>query len=306
VLRTAGWQVCALARPASDTALLRELGAELIPGDLGDRDALARGVDGAEVVFHLAAATAARDEAAYHRANAEGTEAVVRAVLASDPRPRRIVYLSSYAACGPTVDGRPRRADDPPRPLTAYGRSKLAGEAALTKARDAGVETVAIRAPAVYGPRGRELLPYFRLVARRLAPSPGGAPRSLHLVYAPDLAAAAVRAADSPQGTFAVAEPRVHLWPHVVHEMARALGTRPLRLPLPPVLVRAAATVTQSAAALLRRPASFNREKAEEMLAEGWVCDLAGSEALLPPGTATPLEAGMRQTADWYRQAGWL
>ena len=44
---------------------------------------------GADVVFHLAAVTAARDEAAYDRANAQGTRTVVRAALAAAPRPRR-------------------------------------------------------------------------------------------------------------------------------------------------------------------------------------------------------------------------
>jgi nucleoside-diphosphate-sugar epimerase len=301
-----GWRVRALVRPTSDAALLRSLGAELVPGDLGDGEAMARGSDGADTVFHLAAATAAPNEAGYHRANAEGTERLVRAALAASRQPRRIVYLSSYAACGPSVEGRPRRMDDPPRPLTAYGRSKLVGEAALASASAGGIETVALRAPAVYGPRGRELLPYFRLVARRLAPAPGGAPRRLHLVYAPDLASAALRAADAPAGIYAVAEPRVHLWPAVVQEMANALGTRPLRLALPPALVRAAAAATQAAAGLLGRTPAFNREKAEEMLAEGWVCDLEGSRAVLPPQAATPLEEGMQRTVQWYRAEGWL
>jgi dihydroflavonol-4-reductase len=305
-LAAEGWHVRALVRPTADTALLRSLGAELVPGDLASEDALRRGADGAEVVFHLAAATAARDEAAYERANGAGTRNVVRSLLGAGSVPRRLVYLSSYAACGPLVNGRPRRLADPPRPLTAYGRTKLAGEQALEEARGAGVETVAVRAPAVYGPRGRELLPYFRLVARGLAPAPGGAPRRLHLVYAPDLALAVARAAHSPTGTFAVAEPAVHLWPDVVSEMARALGRRPLRLPLPPALVRAAAALAQGAGALLRRPVSFNREKAEEMLAEGWVCDLEGSEALLPPREATPLAEGMERTARWYRTEGWI
>ncbi|MDB4947703.1 MAG: hypothetical protein JWM27_352 [Gemmatimonadetes bacterium] len=301
-----GWNVRALARPAADTAHLRALGAALVPGDLADGDALRRGADGAEVVFHLAAATAAPNEAAYHRANAEGTRNVVRSLLAAGSVPRRVVYLSSYAACGPTVGGRPRRLDDPPAPLTAYGRTKLAGEGELAAARDGGVETVALRAPAVYGPRGRELLPYFRLVARRLAPAPGGPPRRLHLVYAPDLALAAARAADTPTGTFPVAEPAVHLWTDVVAQMARALGTRPLRLPLPPGLVRAAAALTQGAGALLGRPVAFNREKADEMLAEGWVCDLAGAAAVLPPALATPLAVGMEHTVRWYRSQGWV
>jgi nucleoside-diphosphate-sugar epimerase len=305
-LRAAGWNVRALVRPTSDVALLRELGAELVHGGLDDVDAIRRGADGAEVVFHLAAVTAARDEAAYRRANAEGTRNVVRGALAADNRPRRIVYLSSYAACGPSADARARHVDDPPAPLTAYGRTKLEGEHALAEAARGGVETLTVRAPAVYGPRGRELLPYFRLVANRLAPSPGGPPRRLHLVYAPDLAAALVRAADAPTGTYPVAEPVEHPWRDVVGEMARALGRRPLRISLPPTLVRAAAATTQALAAAVGRTPAFNREKAEEMLAEAWVCDLAGSDALLPPGEATPLARGMDVTVAWYRDHGWL
>jgi nucleoside-diphosphate-sugar epimerase len=305
-LAAAGWHLRALVRPASDTALLRALGAELVEGDLAAPAAIARAAAGADTVFHLAAVTAARDEAAYHLVNAQGTRHVVEGALLAAPRPRRIVYLSSYAACGPAADGRPRRLDDPPAPLTAYGRTKLAGEHALAAARDAGMETVTLRAPAVYGPRGRELLPYFRLVARRLAPAPGGPPRRLHLVYAPDLAAALERAADAPPGTYPVAEPVEHPWSAVVAEMARALGTRPLRLALPPALVRAAAAATEWAGAAAGRPVAFNREKAEEMLAPHWVCDLSASGAVLPPGEATPLAEGLARTAQWYRTTGWL
>lgn len=304
-LAAAGWRVRALARPRSDTALLRELGAELVESDLDDAAALARGASGADTVFHLAAVTAARDEAAYERANAQGTRTVVRAALAAAPRPRRLVYLSSYAACGPSRPGRARRVDDPPAPLTAYGRTKLAGEAAVAEAEAGGISVVTLRAPAVYGPRGHELLPYFRLVARRLAPSPAG-PRRLHMVYAPDLAAALLRAADAAPGTYPVAEPVEHLWTDVVAELARAVGTRPLPLPLPPALVRAAAATTEWAGGLVGRPVPFNREKAEEMLAEAWVCDLAGAGQLLPAEEATPLAEGLARTARWYRTQGWL
>jgi nucleoside-diphosphate-sugar epimerase len=304
-LAARGWHVRALVRPTSDTTLLRELGAELVHGGLDDVDAVARGASGADTVFHLAAVTAARGEEAYQRANAQGTRNVVAGMLAASPRPRRLVYLSSYAACGPSRTGLPRRAEDPPQPLTAYGRTKLEGEAATHAAAEAGVSVVTLRAPAVYGPRGRELLPYFRLVARGLAPSPAG-PRRLHMVYAPDLAAALERAADAPPGTYAVAEPAEHLWTEVVDELARAVGTRPLRLALPPGLVRAAAAATEWAGAAVGRAVPFNREKAEEMLAESWVCDLAGAGHVLPAGEATPLAEGLARTAGWYRTQGWL
>ena len=301
-LAGAGWHVRALARATSDTRILEQAGAERFTGDLDDVETLARAADGADTVFHLAALTVARGEAPFVRANAQGTRNVVRGVLTAPRRPRRLVYLSSYAACGPARNGRPRAADETPEPLTAYGRTKLQGEAALREAGAAGVQTAILRAPPVYGPGDRALLPYFRLVKRRLAPAPAGPELRTHMVFVEDLAAALERAADAPPGTYAVAEPVEHPWNAVVGHIAAALGTRPVRVPLPPALVRGAGTV----AGWFGGIGVFNREKAEEMLAPAWLCDLQGLDALLPPGTATPLAQGIARTARWYQEHGWV
>ncbi len=305
-LISGGWEVRALVRPTSDTGHLRGLGVELEEGDLSDPESVRRGGAGAEVVYHLAAATFARSAQAFERANAQGTRRLVEGIAAAEPRPRRLVYLSSYAACGPSLPGRPRSLEDPPAPLTAYGRTKLAGEAEVRELEGRGVEVVVVRAPTVYGPRDRALLSYFRLVRWGLAPSPEGGAERLHVIYAPDLARALERAADAPAGTFAVAEPRVHSWGELVDAIAGPLRRRPVRVGLPAPLVRAAAGASQLAGSLVGRAVPFNREKAEEMLAPAWVCELAGSEALLPAADATPLAVGMADTVSWYKRQGWL
>ncbi|HWK89047.1 MAG TPA: NAD-dependent epimerase/dehydratase family protein, partial [Longimicrobium sp.] len=198
--------------------------------------------------------------------------------------------------------GRPRRADEAPEPLTAYGRTKLAGEAALAELEGTGIDAAILRAPPVYGPGDKALLPYFRLVKRGLAPAPAGPELRTHMVYVEDLAAALARAADAPAGTYHVAEPVEHPWSAVVAAIGGALGKEPLRVPLPPALVRGAGTVAGWFGGL----GVFNREKADEMLAPAWLCDLAGLEAVLPPGTATPLEVGIGRTARWYQENGWV
>jgi dihydroflavonol-4-reductase len=301
-----GWRVRALVRRSSDTRALVRAGIELVVGDLDDVEALRRAAAGVEVVIHLAAVTFARSEAEYRRANVEGVRNLVQAVVNSEHRPRRVVYLSSYAACGPAHDGRPRGWDEPPAPLTAYGRTKLAGEQVLRPLQEQGIEVSILRAPAVYGPGDRALLSYFRLIRWGLAPVPAGGERRLHLVYAPDLAAALVRAADAPPGTYAVAEPVEHRWSEVVATIARTMGKRPLRIPLPPLWVRAAAAATETIGGLAGRAVPFNREKAQEMLAQAWTCELSGSEALLPADQATPLAEGIASTIQWYQSQGWL
>lgn len=304
-LAAEGWRIRALVRPTSNVRRLQELGVERWVGSLQDADAIARACDGADTVFHLAAVTGLRAERDFHRANVEGTRGVVEGALAAASRPRRVVYLSSYAACGPAVDGRPRTLGDSPAPLTAYGRTKLAGEAEMHRLPASGVQATILRAPVVYGPGDHALLPYFRLVRWGFAPGPGGGDRVLHMIHVGDLARALIAAASAPPGTYPVAEPRVHRWSELVAEIARALGgRRPFRIGLPPAAVRAAAGATEAVGRTLGKSVVFNREKAEEMLADGWVCDLRGSEVLLP--AATPLAEGIAETASWYRTQGWL
>jgi nucleoside-diphosphate-sugar epimerase len=300
-----GWRVRALVRTPAKAERLKALGAELVPGSLDDLDALTAGADAADTVFHLAALTTAPDEETFRRANVEGTRNVARAAVRAPTRPRRLVYLSSYAACGPAVDGRPRRMDETPAPLTAYGRTKLRGEAAAREVEADGIELVTLRVPAVYGPGDRAFLPVFRMAKLALAPMPTGPERRVHVIYVHDLVTALVNAAGIDPGTYAAAEPVVHRQAELVDAIGRAVrGRNPLHLPVPAAILRGAGALADRFPGLFGGGGVFGREKADEMLAEAWVCDLAGAGRLLP--RATPLAEGAAETARWYRTQGWL
>lgn len=301
-----GAQVRALVRPTSDIAHLREVGAEIVTGDLRDPGALREGMDGAGVVYHLAAVTAARSDQEYASTNSDGTAALLAGIRLATARPERLVYLSSYAAVGPWDGKSPRGTNETPAPLTSYGRTKLEGERFARSAEELGVDVLVVRSPAVFGPGDRALLPYFKLVRAGFAPIPGGEDRRLHLIFVKDLAEALARAADSGQGTVSVADPRIHRWRDVVGAIADSFGRRPIWIALPQPLVRIAAASAEWGGRVLGRAVPFNREKAEEMLASGWVCDLSGSEALLPATSVTPLEQGIDETIRWYIRQGWI
>jgi nucleoside-diphosphate-sugar epimerase len=296
-----GVGVRALARETSDLARLRSLGVETVTGSLWDEASLRRAVAGAGTVLHLAAATRALDPNEFREINAEGTAGLVTA-LRAEGGDQRLVYLSSMAAVGPS-SGRPVRPDDEPRPLTAYGRSKLAGEAAVLHS---GLSAAIIRAPAVYGPGDRDLLPFYRLARLGLLPVLGPADRRVQLVHVSDLAAALIAAGSrEAEGVYHVAEPRAYTWGSVLGLVRRAVGRRGIRIPVPGPALRVAAAASESLARLTGRPVIFDREKARELMAE-WLCDTTSTKRELGFEASVPLADGVKETAEWYRAAGWL
>jgi dihydroflavonol-4-reductase len=298
-----GTSARALVRRTSDTSRLERLGITPVVGALDDVDAIRRALADADVVLHLAAATRALSEAEFHEVNHGGTERLLEAMVADGGR-RRLIYLSSLAAVGPSR-GRPVEPGDPPRPITAYGRSKLAGERSALGRE--GVETAVLRPPAVYGPRDRDLLPFFRMARWGLLPTAGDPDRPMQLVHAADLAVAVLAAAErSATGVYHVAEAARYPWSEVLDKVAAAVGRRAVTVRVPGAAVRTAAAVSETLARVSGRAVIFDRDKARELLAPGWTCETTAARQDFGFEASIPLAEGLRETAAWYRANGWL
>jgi nucleoside-diphosphate-sugar epimerase len=296
--------VTALVRQPARAEALRALGCRLVEGGLGDGDARLALVDEADVVFHVAGLVAARSEAEFLRVNRDGTADL--AATAARAGLGRLVLVSSLAVTGPSGPGRPVDEVSGAGPVTAYGRSKRAGEEAV---RAAGVAFTIVRPPAVYGPRDRGFLPLFRMAARGVVPLLDDGGRELTLVHAADLARALVAAATGQAtlgGTYHAGHAERVTQRALAEAVSRAVGrpARCVRLPAP--LVRRVLSVAGAAARAFGRAPLLDGDKANELLAPGWACS---SEALRrDAGWAAdiPLERGLTDTARDYRQAGWL
>ncbi|HUF50598.1 MAG TPA: NAD(P)-dependent oxidoreductase [Longimicrobiales bacterium] len=304
---TAGWDVRIMARSRERARAAARLGAVIVTGSLEDEAALADACCNVDVIVHMAALTHARTDAEYESVNVAGTARLLRVALACSAPPSRFVYLSSLAAAGPAIDGRGVRADDTPRPLTAYGRSKLAGELACAAASDR-IEVVVLRAPAVYGPRDPDTLHFFRLARYGVMPVPAGPERRLQLVHVEDLARAVVRAAAAPAvaRVYHIAEPTSYTWEEVGRLMGAAVGRNVRTLPLPAALIAGLAALSETVARVAGRSSIFNRDKARELLAAGWLCETESARTDLAFEAGMPLPDGLRATARWYREQGWL
>lgn len=297
----------ALVRRESAARALEAQGISCVLGSLESRDAVREAIAGVDAVLHLAAVTKARTMQEYQRANAAGTEVIVEAMLAAQPRPKRLVYLSSLAAVGPARAGRPITADDAPAPLTTYGRTKLAGEKICSAVADQ-FEIAILRAPAVYGPRDRDVFEFFRMARYGVLPLPSGPDRSLQMIHAADLARALLLAATSEgvRGVYHVAEARAYLWQEMARMVAEAVGSKARIVRVPGPLISLAAAANEMVVGLFGKSTIFNRDKARELLAPGWLCETELARRDFGFEAEIPLAAGLKQTAEWYRAERWL
>ena len=303
-LRRRGDEVTALARSAAKAAALEPLGVRVVSGDLHDRAALERAVEGQDVVYHVAGVVAARNEADFLAANRDGTRHVVEA--AERAGVGRLVFVSSMAAAGPTARGRPLRGDEPPRPVTAYGRSKLAAEAVVTASL---LPWTIVRPPMVYGPRDQEVLKVFRLARLGIAPVLGDGTQELSAVHGADLADALVAAGTTAAAagrTYYACHPEVFTGADMARAVGRAMGRRPAVIRVPAAIGRGVLRVTETAARLAGQTTILTVDKANEFFQPAWTGDPEPLTRDTGWRAARDLDTGLAETYAWYRSAGWL
>ena len=303
-LRRRADDVTALVRSPAKAGPLTTLGVQLVAGHLADREALDRAVVGRDVVFHVAGVVAARNETEFLIANRDGTARLLDAAARANVG--RFVFVSSMAAGGPSAPGHPLSGTEPPRPVTAYGRSKLAAE---ERVRAGGVPWTILRPPMVYGPRDREVLKVFRLARVGIAPVFGDGRQELSAIHGADLASALIASgtARSAAGRlYYPCHPETFTSAGFVQAVGAAIGRHVRVLPLPHWLGAAALSVAGAVASCTGRPTILTRDKANEFFQPAWTGD---------PGPCTretgwtptyDLRNGLADTYRWYRSAGWL
>jgi nucleoside-diphosphate-sugar epimerase len=158
LIRALGGGVRALARSDKAAAAVRDAGAEPVRGELDDVEAMTRGMEGCDTVFHSAAHTAEWDtDEAFFRINVTGTDNVLAAAKAA--RVKRFVHISSEAAL---ANGKPLiRADEtkplPDDALPGYPFTKNLAERHVRAAT--GIEAVVVRPRFIWGKGDTSVLP---------------------------------------------------------------------------------------------------------------------------------------------------
>lgn len=308
-LSAAGHHVVALVRKSSNRKFLSTLqNVELAEGAVEDRASIDRAMRDVDAVVHSAGLVKALTQADFFACNTQGTVNLLESALANAPKLRRFVHVSSLEACGPSLDGRPVPLDQE-RPVTAYGRSKLAAEKEVL-ARSKQLPVVILRPAAIYGPRDVEFLDAFKAARRRQYPVIGDGTMLGCYTYGPDCARACLQAIDAELQSGSVyfiddGQPlsMSRAWGELVHE---ALGTAPLLKFGVPFPVLRVASVGMEAYGKLRGKATMLTRDKVNMLRQHWVCESAKTREDLKWAPEVSFTEGLLRTAKWYQDNGWL
>lgn len=185
-LLAAGHEVrCLVPDTKRERRAAQRLGADVVPGDVRDADAVRRACTGVDAVVHLAAvippASEERPELA-RAVNVDGTANVVAA------RPPRLLYVSTLDVHGNTLHRPPpRHVDDPVVATNAYTAHKIECEALV---RDSGLEWCILRLAdvPVLGPRDPHPI-MFEI----------GPDNRIEAIHADDVGLALANALDTPE-----------------------------------------------------------------------------------------------------------
>jgi dihydroflavonol-4-reductase len=305
-----GFSVRALVRPSSPRAHLAGLGAEFVEGDLTDRASIARGMEGARYVFHVAADYRlwARDRQAIFTTNVTGTRLIMEEALRLGVE--RVVYTSSVATLTLRAGG---AAADESMPLAeedaigSYKRSKVAAERLVeAMIAEQGLPAVIVNPSTPIGPRDVRPTPTGRIiVAAATGKMPAFVDTGLNLVHVDDVAAGHIAALERGRiGERYILGAENVLLSQMLADIAALVGRRPPRISIPWRAAMPIAAASEAMAWVTGR----------EPLATMDGVRLAKYRMFFTPAkaaqelgfTTRPYREGLRDAVQWFAETGQL
>lgn len=290
---------------------------EYFRGDIRDAAAVREACEGIDAVFHcVAQQPLSKDPALMRAVNIDGTRNLLAA--ARDAKVQKVIFLSSTSIFG-IPDELPIKRTTPPRPVEAYGRTKVAAEEVCREFIARGLDVTLIRPRTILG-HGR--LGIFQMLFEWIregsnVPVLGSGHAEFQFIHARDLADAAILAAKkSGPAVYNIGTDRFGTTREALEALCRHAGTgsQVKSVPGAPTRLLMAAATRLGLSPLgsyhylaYGKPSYFDiadavnelgwqpRYSNDEMLIESYDWYLANRDAVMRSKWASPHKSGVKQ-----------
>ena len=267
-----------------------------------------------DVIIHAAGATKCLKREDFDLHNFQCTKNLVNTLKDLDMMPDQFLYVSSLSVLGPireeqNADGTYNDivASDIPQPNTAYGESKVKSEEFLK-----GVNGVTIFRPTgVYGPREKDYFMMAKSIKQHIDLAVGYKKQVITFVYVRDLVEAifaAIGKADVANGkTYLVSDGHNYDSRAFSDLIQKELNTKNvLHIKAPLWLLWVICAVAEGFSKLTNKPSTLNGDKYRIMCQRNWQCDISPLKEDLGFTPEWPLERGVKECMDWYKENKWI
>jgi len=298
-------EIFALVRDPHNLKWLKGLKIHLLEGDLLSIPSLPSDID---YVFHVAGLTNSSDVADYYTVNQQGTASLFKSLHDQKILPKKIICLSSLAAVGPSSDGKPVQESDVPHPITPYGKSKLWGETEALKFKEV-YPIVILRAPAIFGPRDKDFLQYFKWIKRGALPAIGSKQRYMSLCYVKDLISALYLCSQKELESgeiFNIGDQNPYSYDEFGELAGKAMGKKLKKVRIPIPIGYLVALIADITGRIKKKPSILNLGKFKQMRQRGWIADMKKAKEKLSFQPQYSLQDAIQETLNWYLKHNWL
>jgi len=294
--------VRALVRKYADLRWLAGLPIEIVNGAITEYNTILPAVENVDYICHTAGATKANSIEEYALVNYGGTENLLNACIKRNPNLKKFVLFSSLSVVGPPETSQSISEDNTCYPASNYGTTKLQAESAVLEFKDK-IPSVILRLCAIFGPRDKETLFYFKFLKKGIRPVFGG---NFSVCYVKDAVRAAVLCLQKniASGTiYNIAEPNYYSYDDVAEIAEKILNKKTLRIKIPNTILSIYAAILSK---ITRNRTVVNPDRIKDLMQKHWVCDYKKAEKELGFTTKYNMEDGLRETIEWYKAQKWL
>ena len=315
-----GFETWAAVRGSSSRQFLTDPRINFIELNLSSEEQLTEQLRGHQFdyVVHAAGVTKCLDKQDFHRINTEGTQHLVRALMALQMRIKRFVYISSLSIMGAIREQQPYeeiRESDEARPNTAYGQSKLDAEKWLESLNsqfsilNSQFPYVILRPTGVYGPRERDYFMMAKSIQSHTDFAVGYKQQDITFVYVTDVVQAVFLACEKgvTGRRYFLSDGEVYQSSTFSDLIRRELGNPWwIRITAPIWALRVITFVGEYVGRLTGKVTALNNDKYNIMRQRNWRCDIEPARRELGYEPQVKLEEGVRRSIKWYKENKWL